>query len=57
MRWLQRLLRDDEGADKLEDGYPANTFIEIYLIGLIGVVGLLCFLIALSMVASWMGWF
>ena len=57
MRWLTRLLKDDEGVEKLEDKYPTNTFLEIYLITLIGVVGLLCFLIALSMVATWLGWY
>ena len=57
MKWKNRLLKDDEGKDKLEDRYPANTFLEIYLITLIGVIGLLCFLIALSMVATWLGWY
>lgn len=26
-----RLDRDEEGADKLEDGYPLNTYVEITL--------------------------
>ena len=57
MRWLSRLLTDEKGEDKLEDKYPTNTFLEIYIITLIGTVGLLCFLIALSMVAAWLGWY
>ena len=57
VKWINRLLSDDEGTDKLEDKYPTNTFLEIYLLTLIGLIGLLCFLIILSMVATWLGWY
>ena len=55
--WIKRLMGDDDGVEKLEDKYPTNTYVEIYLLTLIGVGGLLCFLIALSMLATWLGWY
>lgn len=38
-----RLMHDDEGVDKNEDRYPANTFNEIYLL-VIAVASVLTFL-------------
>ena len=57
MRWLSRLLTDEAGEDKLEDKYPTNTFIELYAIWLGGIGTILCILLALSMIGSWLGWF
>ena len=56
-KWLYRLLYDETGEDKLEDKYPTNTFIELYAIWLGGIGTILCILLALSMIGSWLGWF
>jgi len=37
----KRLNTDDEGKDKLEDRWPANTYMEIYLIWIGSVLTLL----------------
>ena len=49
---IYRLLHDDEGVEKGEDRYPANTFSEVYLL-VIAVMSILTFLSEIvQMVAS-----
>jgi len=46
-----RLQHDDEGVDKLEDQYPLNTWLEIFL----AWIGTALSVIAISLVIEWLG--
>ena len=50
-RFLYRLQHDDEGADKLEDQYPFNTYLELFIAWLATAVSIL----ALTLLADWLG--
>ena len=54
MGWLKRLLGDDAGIEKLEDEYPTNTFIELYLMWIALVLTFLVIVVLASMCQTWL---